>query len=320
MEKILITLPLDEQQKEEFQAAAPDAEITYCKRGSETKELVQEANVIIGNVSPKHLDGAEQIKWIQLDSAGTEGFCEPGRLSDGTILTNATGSYGMAISEHMVGMLFMLQKHMEEYYLQQKQHKWQKLGPMLLVEESTTLVIGLGNIGSTFAKKMKALGSHVIGIRRTAQPKPEYVDEQYTMDKLQELLPKADVIALSLPAYEDTKGIIGKEEFDLMKETAVILNVGRGTAIDTDALCEALYRGKIYGAGLDVVDPEPLPKMHPLWNAPHTIITPHASGGYELPATLKKIVALAMRNLKKFEAGEELENKVDLHTGYVKRS
>lgn len=319
MEKILVTLPVEDRHKKRLEMAAPGAEFTYVTRSEETKEQVQQADIILGNVNAEFLDDKNQLRWLQLDSAGTEKYCDPGRLPKDAVLTNATGAYGVAISEHMIAMLFMLQKHMEEYYIQQKNHQWSKLEPMLLADQSTTLVIGLGNIGSNFARRMKAMGSYVIGIRRSSQPKPDYVDEQYTMEKLHSLLMRADVVALSLPAYTDTKGILGREEFERMKDTAVVLNVGRGSAIDTDALNEALRSGKIYGAGLDVVEPEPLAKGHPLWDAPHTIITPHASGGYQLPATLERIIDLSVRNLERYEHGETLENQVDFHTGYVKR-
>ena len=122
------------------------------------------------------------------------------------------------------------------------------------------------------------LGAHVTGIRKSRKPKPEYVDAQYTMEALPELLPQADIVALSLPGYSDTKGVIGEKELHLMKENTILLNVGRGTAIDSLALAKALQEGAIYGAGLDVTDPEPLPEDHPLWDAPHCIITPHVSG------------------------------------------
>ena len=159
----------------------------------------------------------------------------------------------------------------------------------------------------------------MIGVRRTRREKPDYVDEVYTMDALSRLLPRADVVALSLPGYAATRGVIGKEELDRMKPGAVLLNVGRGTAVDTNALSDALYAGKLAGAGLDVTDPEPLPADHPIWDAPGALITPHVSGGYALKPTLEKILALSARNLERYEKGETLENMVDLTTGYAKR-
>ena len=219
----------------------------------------------------------------------------------------------------LIAMLFALQKRLDIYQNQQKDHHWEKQTHMMVTEGSHVLVIGLGDIGTTFARKMKALGAHVTGIRKSRKPKPEYVDAQYTMEALPELLPQADIVALSLPGYSDTKGVIGEKELHLMKENTILLNVGRGTAIDSLALAKALQEGAIYGAGLDVTDPEPLPEDHPLWDAPHCIITPHVSGGYALPETLEKILELSIENLERYEKGETLHNIIDFSTGYVKR-
>ena len=318
-ECILVALPAREDQRTHLEKIAPCAEVIYCPAAEVTKELVWKADVILGNVPADMIQNSPNLRWLQLNNAGTEGYCTPGVLPEEAILTNATGTYGMAISEHMIAMLFMLQKRLDTYYQQQKYHSWGKQEHMMVVEGSTTLVIGLGDIGTAFAEKMHAMGSRVLGIRRTMQPKPDTVEEQYTMEHLHELLPQADVVALSLPAWKETQGVIGKEELKLMKKTAVILNVGRGSAIDTDALSDALYAGEVFGAGLDVMDPEPLPPDHPLWNAPHTIITPHVSGKYDLPATLEKIWNLILDNLERWEKGRDLKNVIDLSTGYVKR-
>ena len=277
-EKILVVLPVKEEHKERIRNAAPDAKTTYCLEAEVTKEQVQDANIIIGNVKPEFLKDSRNLRWIQLNNAGTEGFCVPGILPKQAQLTNATGAYGMAISEHLIAMLFALQKRLDIYQNQQKDHHWEKQTHMMVTEGSHVLVIGLGDIGTTFARKMKALGAHVTGIRKSRKPKPEYVDAQYTMEALPELLPQADIVALSLPGYSDTKGVIGEKELHLMKENTILLNVGRGTAIDSLALAKALQERVIYGAGLDVTDPEPLPEDHPLWDAPHCIITPHVSG------------------------------------------
>lgn len=318
-EKILVVLPVKEEHQERIKQIAPNAQVIYCLAAEVTKEQIQEANIIIGNVDPKMIQGSKNLRWIQLNNAGTEGFCELGVLAKETMLTNATGAYGMAISEHLIAMLFALQKRLDVYQDQQRRHHWEKQSHMMVTENSQILVIGLGDIGSTFARKMKALGASVTGIRKSNAPKPDYVDAQYTMEHLPDLLPKADIVAMSLPGYEKTRHVIGEKELQCMKNHAILLNVGRGSAIDSMALAKALQEGWIYGAGLDVTDPEPLPEDHPLWEAPHCIITPHVSGGYALPETLEKILDLAIGNLERYEKGETLKNLIDFSTGYVKR-
>lgn len=171
---------------------------------------------------------------------------------------------------------------------------------MTSVWGSATLVVGLGDIGGEYAKRMKALGSYTIGVRRTPGEKPEYLDEIYTTDSLDELLPRADFVALSLPNSPSTYHIMDERRLGLMKPGAYLLNVGRGSAIDGDALCRALKEGRLGGCRVDVTDPEPLPGDHPLWDAPRMVITPHISGQYHLKETFERIVRIAGRIWRSF--------------------
>lgn len=314
--KILVVIPMNEDEKGKLESKMPDAEYIYMPAKVVTEEIAESADIIIGNVPPKYIKGSSKLKWLQLNSAGTDGYCEDGVIPEGAYLTNATGAYGLAISEHMLGVLLEIKKKLNLYYLNQKEHLWKDEGNVTSIEGSTTLVVGLGNIGGDFARKMKALGSYTIGIKRTNGQKPKYIDELYTMEALDSLLPKADIVALSLPGTKDTYHLFNKDKFNLMKKDAIILNVGRGSAICTDDLCDALENRIIGGAGLDVTEPEPLPAEHRLWAAPGAVITPHVSGFYHLPETLRRIVSISIENLERFEKQEPLKNIVDFKTGY----
>ena len=316
MEKILVVLPVEERHKKLLQENAPEAEFTYCAVDKVTREQVQEATIIIGNVSPSLIKGTEKLKWLQLNSAGTDGYTVPGILPEGALLTNATGAYGLALSEHLLAMLLCLMKKLHLYGEDQKCHVWGDRGTVTSIYGSTTLVVGLGDIGSEFAMRMHALGSRVIGIRRNKAEKPDYLDGLYQMDALEEWLGKADIVAASLPGTKDTYQIFNADAFQKMKEGAFFLNIGRGTAVDTLALVEALNSGHLGGAGVDVTDPEPLPEKHPLWDAPNALVTPHISGNYHLPETFERIVRIAAENLAAFRDGEKLRNQVDFATGY----
>lgn len=316
---ILVTPPLNERQKEKLLAAAKENEMIFCEKQDITDEHLRSADIILGNLlDASQLEKCENLKWIQLNNAGTEGYCVPGRLPAGAQLTNATGAYGLAISEHMIGCLFELRKKLHTYYRNQLQHQWKSEGFVDVVEGSTVLIIGMGDIGSAFGRKMKGLGCKTIGIRRRVGEKPAWIDELYGMDKLEELLPQADVVAMSLPGNQFTYHTLSRERIAMLRSNAVVLNVGRGTAIDTDALAEALYERKIAGAALDVTDPEPLPADHPIWDAPNAIITPHISGGFALPETLEQIVDIFAENLNHFLNGEPLRNVIDMETGYIR--
>lgn len=321
MSRILVVIPVEEKHKRYLENIGRSCQFEYASVNDVTEEQVKRADIIIGNVSTAMLKEAECLQWIQLNSAGADNYCRPGLLKEGAILTNATGAYGLAISEYMVGMSFMLQNKFYQYYRNQTEHQWKDMGNVTSIYGSTALVIGLGDIGGEYAARMKALGSYTIGVKRTPGEKPEYLDELYTTDRLDELLPRADFVSLSLPNTPNTVRLMDERRLRLMKPTAFLLNVGRGSAIDTDALCRVLKEGHLGGCGVDVTDPEPLPADHPLWDAPRMVITPHIAGFYHLPETFERIVRIAGRNLEKFLAGQkdQMENQVDFETGYRRK-
>ncbi len=315
MKRILVTLPVEERHKRLLENQAPCEEIICCPLNQVTHELAQSAHVVIGNVAPGLLAGSTKLEWLQLHSAGTAPYAD-GMLRDGVILTNATGAYGLAIAEHLLGMTLCLQKKLHLYGRNQLQASWKDEGPVTSLMGATVLVVGLGDIGGEFAKRCKAMGSHVIGFRRVVRDCPEGVDEVHTLDRLDEMLPSADLVSLSLPATKETNRLFSAERLACMKKGAILLNVGRGTVLDQDALCDALESGHLGGAGLDVTDPEPLPAGHRLWKAPNLILTPHVSGGYHLAETFERIVRLSAGNLGRFLSGEPLSGVVDFATGY----
>lgn len=331
--RALVTIPTGERHRNLLQQAAPGWEFRF--RGTDTlvcapqealpgqpvtQEDVGWAQVILGNVPAAMLHGSPALEWLQTNSAGVEAYIQPGVLAGDTLLTNATGAYGLAIAEHMLGMLLELFKKLELYRDAQKSGAWQSQGAVKAVYGSTVLVLGMGDIGGEFAARCKALGAKVIGVRRSPRPCPEYADEVHLLEDLDSLLPQADVVAITLPGTDATRGLMSRERLAKMKEGAVLLNVGRGFIVDTEALCDALERGHLSGAGVDVTDPEPLPPTHRLWNIPTAVVTPHISGFYHLRETHERIVGIFLENLRHFQAGEPLRNLVDFTTGYRKLS
>lgn len=315
---ILVTIPMDAQQKGALAAIAPEAEVVYTSQEAVTPDQVAQAEIILGNLPIPLLQSAGKLKWLQLNNAGSDSFAAPGVLPEGVLLTNASGSYGLAISECMLAGILKLIKRLDQYQRNQEQHIWRNEGEVSSIEGSTTLVVGFGDIGSSFARRMHALGSTVIGIRRNVTSKPDYVSALYQMDALDQLLPLADFVALSLPNSPQTQNVIGAQQLAKMKNTAILVNVGRGSAVDTDALVSALNSGEIGGAVIDVVHEEPLPAAHPLWDAPHLVLTPHVTGNFNLPETLRRIVNLSLRNLAAYLNGQPMESVVDFKTGYRK--
>lgn len=313
--KILVVLPLNERQKERLEQNIRHQEFVYCPPEQVTEEMIADAEVILGNIPPRLLLFAKSLKWLQLNNAGTEGYCD-GALPEGVVLTNATGAYGLAISEHMVGMLFELQKKLNLYNRNQREHIWRSEGHVKVIQGSRVLVVGMGDIGTAFAQKMKGLGCRTVGIRKREARKPEGVDDLFTLERLEQQLPKADIVALSLPGNQDTYHLLNEERIAMLKPGAVVMNVGRGITIDTEALTRALQEKRIAGAALDVTDPEPLPADHPLWDMENVILTPHVSGGFSLPETLEQILNICIENLECYLVQRPLRNIVDFKTGY----
>lgn len=313
---ILVTIPFTPEHRAQLSAMVPGAEIVYAKPNDAACEQIAKAEIILGKLPPDRLKSASRLKWLQLNSSGAEAYCAEGVLPPGVILTNATGAYGLAISEYVLGLVLELNYNLHQYRDNQRQCLWERTGPVHLLAASTALVVGLGDIGSAFAAKMKAMGSHVIGIRRTPSEKPDFVDELYLSQQLDELLPRADVVVLCLPNSPATQGLMNEARLYRMKKSAILVNVGRGKAVCTDDLCRVLAAGYLKGCALDVTDPEPLPPGHSLWAFENVVITPHISGEFLIAETLDTVVKIALDNLDAYLQGKPLKNLVDFQTGY----
>lgn len=315
---VLVTVAAG-QYKDELIAAAPDCEFRFFDHRQEpkpTREDAQWADIILGYMRARWIPDCPRLKWLQTSSAGVEYYLRPNTLPESVLLTNATGAYGPDIAEYMLGMLLTIQKNLALYRDAQGHQEWKPLGEVTSVYGSTVLILGMGDIGGEFARRCKALGAYIIAVRRKDTKKPDYVDELYLTEELDAVLPRADVVAIALPGTQRTAGMISRTRIETMKDGAILLNVGRGQIVDTEALCDALESGKLMGAGLDVVDPEPLPPEHRLWRIPTAVITPHISGlskGID-----DRIIKIYIENLGRFCRGEPLTNRVDRAAGYRK--
>jgi len=313
---VLVVLPVEERHKKLLESAYPEGNFIYCQKGY--LDYLKEAQILIGNIPAKEIQLGKKLEFIQTNNAGVEEYTKPGIIPDGVKFCCASGCYGLAISEYMLGCVLSLIKHLNVYRIYQQDHAWKDAGHVTSIYGSKTLVIGLGDIGSEFGQKMHLLGSKVTGIRRHTTDKPDWLEAIYTLEKLDDIIGDFDIVALSIPNTKATAHLMDLGRIKKMKKSAILINVGRGNAVVTDDLCKALNEGIIAGAAVDVTDPEPLPADHPLWDAPNIVITPHTSGQYHLPETFERIVRLAAENLKAFITGKPLKSLVDFNTGYRK--
>lgn len=313
---ILVLTLVNERHRDLINNAAGDERVVFSSADSIDPAMVRQAQIIFGNPPVQFLKGSSELKWLQLNSAGVGPYANPQVLDGSVILTNASGAYGVGISEYMLGVLLELFRNLHVYRDQQAVPVWTHAGSVRSIYGSTALIVGLGDIGGEFAKRLKMLGAYTIGIRRTEGAKPDFIDELYTLDKFCELLPRADIVSLSLPSTPLTHRLINADTIKLMKKESVLINVGRGDCVDSEALSDALEASQLLGAALDVTDPEPLPPDHRLWKIKNAIITPHDAGGYSLPLTHDKIINIFIRNLQAYRENKPIHNLVDRQAGY----
>jgi len=317
MKKVVVSIPLQEKDKERFTKEFPNFNFTFCQK-EELKNHMEGANIVIGQPTVDEMNQAVDLEWVQLGIAGADRYVSNPKFPKNVLLTNVTGAFGLSISEYLLTMVLSLYKKMHLYRDQQKEAVWKDRGKEKTLFGKTVLIVGTGDIGNSFAKLLAPFGTNTIGVRRTVGELLPYYNEVYTTKDLDRLLPKADVVALCLPSTKETKGLFNKEKLLLMKEDAVLLNVGRGDTVVLSDLTEVLGMGHLYGVALDVFEMEPLPKENPLWNMEQVIMTPHVSGGSfnHLDETYDKIIEICVGNLQRYEAGEPLKNRIDFETGY----
>ena len=221
-----------------------------------------------------------------------------------------------SISEHILMVLLMLLRRMPEYQTDLSQRQWTYHAPIRSIIGSHIVVLGTGDIGSNTARRLKALGASVTGVCRSGKSGEPAFDRVLPTAELDSVLPTADALVMALPSTPETVGILSRERISLLPEHAYVVNVGRGSAIDQQALCDALRTGKLAGAALDVMTPEPLPTDDPLWDCPNIIITPHVSGNMSLGLTCDIDVDMFCADLERYAAGKPLHNLVDRIRGY----
>lgn len=315
---ILVALPLSQAQRERLCGAAPQFDYRFTTQETATREEILWADAILGNVPVELIRQNDHLVWFQSNFAGPDPYLEPGVLPANCLVTNATGAYGLAISEWMLGMWLALAKDLLLYRDRQHRHHWEAIErPVRSIAGSRVLCVGMGDIGSSFARRAHLLGAQVVGVRRHGGPCPDYCLRVVDTAHLDEELPQADVVALSLPGTPETYRMFDAVRLARCKPGAILLNVGRGSTVDCDALAQAVQQGRLYGAAIDVTDPEPLPPDHPLWTLDTVLITPHISGRFSLPRTLENIVDIFAHNLQRFAAGQPLDNQMSRATRYV---
>ncbi len=260
---------------------------------------------------------ADQLRWVHTASAGVDNVLTPEVAASGVTVTNSRGVFDGAIAEYVLGLVLAFAKDLPGTWDRQHRREWEHRDTER-VAGTSALVVGVGPIGRATARLLRAAGMRVRGVGRTGRAgDPDFGEVSASAD-LVALLPETDYLILAAPLTGETRGLIGAPELAALRPTARLVNVGRGELVDEVALIEALRRGALAGAALDVFEREPLPPSSPLWDLPGVIVSPHMSA--DTVGWRESLADLFLDNLRRWCSGRPLRNVVDKSVGYVRET
>jgi phosphoglycerate dehydrogenase-like enzyme len=314
--KVLVAYPGLAQELESVNSGAKIVEVT----ASDVMREITDADAFIGNISSAEVRAGKNLKWVGVMSAGVENVLFPkdgsSDLRDSNIiLTNNKIVQGPEIADHALAMLLMLSRNLNVLYRNDQQQIWNPRSfHGIELRGKTAVVIGVGGIGTQISLRANAFGMNVIGVDPEDKPFMPFIQRVVKPDQLDEVLPEADVVFISVPDTPKSHKMMGARQFELMKKNSYFIAVSRGGIYDMNGLVKAMDEKRLAGAGVDVTDPEPLPKDHPLWKFPNAVITPHVAGRSDQDAG--RMVGTIKENLKRFVEGKPMINVVDKRKGY----
>nr|WP_325305178.1 D-2-hydroxyacid dehydrogenase [uncultured Oscillibacter sp.] len=283
----------------------------------EAKACLQGCEILYAH-NPELLRAAPaSLKWYCCSYAGVDPYCKaPGLFANPDCLLTNSNCYGVTIAEHVVMVLLMLLRRMPEYEEVVRSRGWSNQLPIRSIRDNTFTILGTGDIGVNVADRLRGMGAaRITGLSRSGRAR-EGFDEVLPISRLDEALPQARNLIMALPGTAETYHILNRARIALLPRGAYVVNVGRGAAVEQEPLAEALNAGRLGGAALDVMDPEPLPGDHPLWTARNIILTPHVSGNMTLGYTCDRNVEMFCEDLGNYAAGRNLNGLIDRARGY----
>ena len=319
MKILVINKLLKEHHKEQILKNASEigGSVLFVESEDEIPDDWQDCEIIYG-FGMGNAARNKNLKWLAVPSAGVDYLMKPGVFAnEDCFITNSTGAYGVTIAEHIIAVSLLMMRKLDYSYSESLKHNWTGPQPQRSLKDSRILVLGTGDIGCCFARRAKAFEPRsIIGVCRSGICEDKSYDRVYKIDALDELLPETDLLVMSLPDTPETRDILSRERIALLPDGAFVVNVGRGSAIDEDALADSLEEGRLAGAALDVFRTEPLPDDSRLWNTKNLVITPHVAGNLTLEHTLDVNVSLFCENLINYGKGLPMKNLIDKNKGY----
>ncbi|MBW3623374.1 MAG: D-2-hydroxyacid dehydrogenase [Armatimonadetes bacterium] len=312
---IVIWPPVSAEWIAAIRDAAGEREVAAPQSEAEAGEAAREAEGWIGRLTPEMLAAAPRLRWLQATSISLEGVVFPELADHPVTLTHLRHIYDDHIANHVLALLLAHCRGLPRLIRRQAERKWSP-GDAAGLDPSamTVLILGLGGIGSEFARRVSVLGARVVGLDPRVEAPPPGVDELDRPERLADRLPEADVVAVCAPLTPETMGLFDEAMFRRMKPAAYFINIGRGKIVRLAALERALEEGWIAGAGLDVFEEEPLPPDSPLWGREDVILTPHVAG--KGPGTEARRLRVIVENVKRFVSGKPLLYVADKRQWY----
>jgi phosphoglycerate dehydrogenase-like enzyme len=299
----------------------PQMNVVQAANSEQLPAELPDADIFVGSVlrSPQ-FSVAKKLKWVHSTSAGVGQLMYPELRNSGVVVTNASGIFSVPMAEHTIGLMLALARNFPDTLRQQEkaiwsqQELWDKTQHLAELNGNLLLIVGYGSIGREVAQRAQALGMRVWGVTRSGKGDARHAEKIVPSSALHSALPQADYVLLCAPETSETNSLIGAEQLTLIKHTARIINVGRGSLLDEAALISALETGALAGAALDVAQTEPLPVSSPLWRAPNLFITPHTSALSD--RLWHRETTMLVDLLERWFDGRELFNRVDFARGY----
>ena len=318
--KMLIVLPvLNDSCRKQILAAAEQHgfDVSFFTNDHDALSALSDAEVVLGQ-SAFLSRNAPKLRWLCTPSAGVNQFLAADAFAaPGAMLSNSSGAYGVTIAEHIVMVTLELMRRQIEYNEIVSRRGWRRDLPIRSIHGSRVTLLGTGDIGRETAVRLRAFSPKcLIGMNRSGRNANHLFDRIVTEDGLDAVLPETDLIILSLPDTAQTRGILDMKRLSLLPRDAFLVNVGRGSAIDQQALESLLRNGHFAGAALDVFETEPLPPESSLWECPRLLITPHVAGNMTLTYTVDRIIAQFLEDFENYCAGRRLSHLVDRAIGY----
>ena len=296
-----------------LRAAMPELNLIVAEDQAAAADAIAEADAAFGTLPPDLLARARKLRWLQAPQAAPPaGYYYKELVAHPVVVTNFRQIFDDHIGAHIMAFVLAFARGFHYYIPQQLRREWTKPpedAGIVHLPDSTALIVGLGGIGAEAARLAAAFGMHVIGTDARRETPPPGVAEMHPPEALDELLPRADFVMLTVPHTPSTEGFMHRARFQRMKRSAFFINIGRGMTTRLDDLVAALRAGEIAGAGLDVFEIEPLPQDHPLWTMPNVLLTPHMAG-YG-PYLNDRRFQIILDNCRAFAEGKALRNVVD---------